>query len=601
MNPKIALAIAQLLFLSISSSALSAKEYVNDDSHGLDYPLPFDSRLPYDVNLAALRKLSTMPDKPAPPYKIPEDNLPAAQRWFDIFSWQAFLALNWPALPSGEPDNAKGLADAVTPRVWEYYVDVAQVFKADGEQPGKWESLSREAAARRVFWMSGLGLGKPASEGKSTEHIRDPLLDESIQAFTGPLVDQNGKWVRYQVVFNRTEFDYLVENELYNLDGQIAFTGRQKVSFPSNKGDRQHGAIEIKLSWKELGPGDTPSRFLVRKAAFVRIDGTKGEGTFGLVGMHISARTESSPTWIWATFEQVDNTSANDLEKGDNGKPLRPNFFNPDNPVKPVNVLPPKNAGYVAQYNPKTGKDDGPPVATTWDESKTTDPTQTTMVLPVPKATAALNRQVQAALKELGSVFQYYELIGTQWPSDPSFPAFTNGVSTQADGRLIPASPESILYKVPGKIVPVHLVNTTMETFFQNGNQPAGPIAWDDRLPPGLLADPNTVFVTESCAGCHFSAGAAVAFKKDMNRRTVVIKKGDAYFPIPVFGQNAVGGAVGDADFSWLLQLRAQAKPISPEKLGPDFERTGQSAGYVLLDQASGVLIPQGQKVCPVK
>lgn len=50
------------------------------------------------------------------------------------------------------------------------------------------------------------------------------------QAFSGPLVDQNGRWVHYVSLMNRREFDYIVSpnpghaNEgLYNLEGQVAF------------------------------------------------------------------------------------------------------------------------------------------------------------------------------------------------------------------------------------------------------------------------------------------------------------------------------------------------------------------------------------------
>ncbi len=208
------------------------------------------------------------------------------------------------------------------------------------------------------------------------------------------------------------------------------------------------------------------------------------------------------------------------------------------------------------------------------------------MVLPIPKATAALNAEVQAALKNLGSVFQYYELIGTQWPAAPSFPGFTNGVATQPDGRILPSSTESILYKIPGKVVPVYLVNTTMETFFQNGNQPAGPVADDYRLPAGLLADPNIVFATESCAGCHFSAGACVGFKKDPYGRYVTQTVDGLKYRVPIFGQNAVRGLMGDADYSWLLQLRAQSAPYTGSEPTVDI---------------STVLIPNNQKLCPTQ
>src|SRR5436305_8667012 len=112
--------------------------------------------------------------------------------------------------------------------------------------------------------------------------------------------------------------------------------------------------------------------------------------------------------------------------------------------------------------------------------------------------------------------------MGTQWPTEPSFPAFPNGVAAQSGGRLLPSAPESILFKIPGKVVPVYLINTTMETFFQTGNQKAGPLAEDDRLSPGQVADPSTVFGTEGCAGCHFSAGACIGFKRDANGRFLV-------------------------------------------------------------------------------
>jgi hypothetical protein len=344
--------------------------------------------------------------------------------------------------------------------------------------------------------------------------------------------------------------------------------------------------MEIKMSWKQMSEADDRTRFLVRKARVVPLTGATYSADFGLVGMHIAVRTESSPTWIWATFEQVDNTNTNNLEKDAKGRSRRPTFFNTDNPTIPVNTLAPKNAAPVAQYNPATGKSDGPSVNTSWDESLTTNPTQATMVLPIPKATAALNAEVQAALKNLGSVFQYYELIGTQWPAAPSFPGFTNGVATQPDGRILPSSTESIIYKIPGKVVPVYLVNTTMETFFQNGNQPAGPVADDYRLPAGLLADPNTVFATESCAGCHFSAGACVGFKKDPYGRYVTQTVDGLKYRVPIFGQNAVRGLMGDADYSWLLQLRAQSAPYTGSDPTVDI---------------STVLIPNNQKLCPTQ
>jgi len=549
---------------------------------------PLSPDLPSDVNVEALRSLSDTPDKPRPPFTIPDENIAQANRLFDVFAWQSFLALNWPAQADGQADTNKTLADAATPRVWEYYVDSAQVYQPDGAAPTTWEAAVSQNVAGHTFWMSGMGIGKPAemnANGNSEQgSIRRPLLDESLQAFTGPLIDQAGNWVRYEEVLNNVEFDYLTANHLYNLEGQAAFLSTNEISFPANHNEHDHGAMEVKLAWKQME--DT---FLTRVATAVRLDGTMATNLYGVVGMHIAVRTQSSPTWIWATFEQVDNTAVNDLEKDSKGRPLHPSFYNPNNPTKPINQLAPKNAGGVRQYNPATGQDDGPVVNTTWDEAITTDPTQATQVTPVPKATDALNHEVQAVLAGIGSVFQYYELIGTQWPAEPSKPAFPNGVSAQADGRLLPASPESILNKVPGHIVPLYLINTTMETFFQNNNQAAGPLAEDDRLPPGLVADPAVVFSTESCAGCHFSAGACLGFKRDANGRFLVTTRvtPDATnnYLVPIFGENAVRGANGNADYSWLMQLRAQSAPYFGTNV----------------TQLTNVLVVNNQILCPAK
>lgn len=563
MNNKLKKTISAGFLLSFFCSHSLASDKTN--------PLDFTNispDLPYDVDLQALRYLSHTPEKLKPPYGIPEENLSKAQRHFDIFSWQTFIALNWPAKADGTANINKNLSDSKTPRVWENYVDISEVFRKDGLPPKKWSDAITSTKSP-TFWLHGLGFGTPTDAKANDGAYRLPVLDESVQAFTGPLVDQQGKWVRYQVLMNQTEFDYIVDNKLYSLEGQAEFTSRNSIYFPDNQGTSDYGSMEIKLSWKQLSDTDDRNRFFVRKANVTPLTGAPFKADFGLVGMHIATRTKSSPIWIWTTFEHVDNTAVNELETNTEGQPLQPTFSNIHNPTIPVNIMPEKNADPVAQYNPTTGENDGPEVFTSWDESITTDPTQVLMVLPVPKATAALNTQVQDMLTEMGSVFQYYELIGTQWPSEPSSPAYSNGVTNQSDGRLLPSSPESILFKTPGKAVPVHLVNTTMETFFQQGNQPAGPLAWDDRLPTGLVADPNTVFATESCVGCHFSAGACIGFKKDPYGRFLTTQLDGKKYRIPIFGQNAVQGKTGDADYSWLLQLRAQSAPYTGKDVVP--------------------------------
>jgi len=292
------------------------------------FPSQFTSELPFDVEQSRVRNL------------VKSGKIIAAQREFDILAWQAFIALNWPATGNGQPDTTKTPADSTSPRVWSFWRPAGTIFLPNGDTPLPWKAPASLPSALPLF------RAKAAWRQTSTS------ADQNFQAFSGPLVDQNGKWVRYEVLVNREEFDYFVNNALYSLDGQIAFSQREdsnEIHLPFNDSDqKQRGAIEIKLAWKELGPNDDHTRFYtthrkVNVAEPYRAGQTEPqtkEIEVGLVGMHIAMPTRSSPEWIWATFEQIDNVRVNRDAKG---KSAHPNFFSPTQP-QAVNVLPAKNA-----------------------------------------------------------------------------------------------------------------------------------------------------------------------------------------------------------------------------------------------------------------
>ncbi|HTU17159.1 MAG TPA: hypothetical protein VMG10_03795 [Gemmataceae bacterium] len=506
------------------------------------FPVPLSPELPHDVDVEALSKLDR------------DKQVPEAQRLFDIFAWRVFIALNWPADANGQPDPTKTIKDCTAKRVWMSWRRNDTIFLPNGEKPQPWEP-QKALAQSQILWR----FSKMLNERRSPEN----MLTDSVQAFTGPLVDQNGVFVRYESYLNKPQFDYIVENELYNQEGQVRFVAEKgnKILFPANqiKPTKQPGSMGIKLAWKQLGPDDMPERFFTMDAVVVSTSfdrhgkpvRKKSKELMGLVGMHMTALTQSSPNWIWTTFEHVDNVVANDLQFGTTKKGkrkrVRPNFNNPDAPTKLVNQLPPKNA-----------VPDNQKAFTTWDESRTTNPTQLTRVIPIPPATEELNRFVQGLLRKEGSVFQYYELVGAQWPVQPGFPAFGGGVGSAA---------ESIHFKAPGRVVPIYLVNTTMESYFQTGIQPAGPLEEDDRLPAGKFADNPTepvtpdrtkVFGTESCVGCHFSAGAAIGFKRDENRK--LLRDPQTGQMIPIYGKNGSFGQSGNSHYFWQFQQKARQK-----------------------------------------
>ena len=533
------------------------------------------------------------------------DNIPEARRIFDIFAWRLFVALNWPSAADGLPDAKITLSEDARegswrPRVWQAFAEVNSLYKQYGAAPEPWNGgafpgFDPKKVEPGVLWMYSKIINRHTLD-------RTQILDESKQAFTGPLVDQQGKWVRYQVRVNRTSYEYIRQNGLYSLEGQAKFSQTNTLRFPEN-GDPiggkpfQFGTMELKLAWKQLAEYDKkkngafkaadysfttidgfkalaakmtwnsdPARFLVRWSRIIHNGSTPASQTpepdpmplpMGLVGMHIAVKTRSSPQWVWTTFEHVDNVQVDDLEHVDiNGKKarLRPSFNNPELPTKLPNILAPMNS-----------KPDTSGQFTDWDEALTKTPVQVTRVIPIPLQTQRVNRAAQQALAKDKSVLRFYELIGSQWPVAPRSPAFPSGNNS---------SPESIVLKTPGRMVPVYVANTTMETFFQKGVQPAGPLAQDDRLGPGQVADSTLVFGTESCVGCHYSAGMCLGFKRDAEGK-LIYNEGNK---VPIFGYYANGGHNGNSDYSWLLQMKAQSTepPRPPSEPVPSIKIRGK-------------------------
>ena len=513
-------------------------------------PAFLSGTLPYDVDEVHVQKL------------VHANRVVSAHRDFDNLAWKAFVALNWPADSNGEPSKTMTISNSSAPRVWEYWRPSQTIFLPGGQRPKRWDNAF--IPVTNTYW-------KGAWRQNTTQA-------SNLEAFSGPLVDQNGKWVRYQVRVNRSEFDYIYQNKLYSLDGQVHFSqgpGFKKVNLPSGDGHRLHGAIEVKFAWKELGKNDDPKRFFTRtiNADLSEPFGANGKPLqrhflAGLVGMHIAMRTPSSPEWIWSTFEQIDNVRVN-KDKG--GHSVHPNFFDPHQTL-PVNVLADANA---VQDNSGNLLPAPPGKANKWLESKTTTPVQVKrldvpyqgLLNPLDNQLGAVTRGINLDIQKIlggpryNSVFQYYELIDTQWPVHPGAPAFAGGYKS---------APESIAKKTPGDMVPTFLVNTTMETYFQKGKQRAGNLEQDDRLNPAPAEsiDPTMINGTESCVGCHYSAGIAIGFQRDQYTGKVLVNEYGV--PTAIFGENNHFGNTGGANFSWMLQLEAQAQARG--KHDPDVE-----------------------------
>ncbi|MEO6632115.1 MAG: hypothetical protein ABIN13_10350, partial [Mucilaginibacter sp.] len=194
------------------------------------------------------------------------------RRSFDIFSWDSFIAMCWPAQGHGVigqfGDN---------PTIWESWKKNYEVFLDNGLPPAPWDVAAQSKE---------VNLSQTGKTPANMTFIFQPFM-------TGPLIDQNGQYNRFEIAMNKEMFDYIDTHKLYNIQGQQAFT--DTVSFPQGDNTtKAYGAVMVKASWKVLGKGDDTSRFHKVKA-IIHITALPSRGIrdssyeawVGLVGLHI--------------------------------------------------------------------------------------------------------------------------------------------------------------------------------------------------------------------------------------------------------------------------------------------------------------------------
>lgn len=228
---------------------------------------------------------------------------PGDQKVFDAFSWQSFVALNWPgadkaALPVGSITDDPG-----RPRVWETYDDAATVFGTG----------SQGACSAGP---GGKLLGQIAKNG----HVVDPDGDYD-EAVGGPLIDRNLNFVVFEKKMNPDEVGYVRDSSLTTVAGQEA---ADTIIFPAGYYDDEQarrggrvGSMEIKAAWRVLdaAKGDDSTRFYTRRGTIYIPARNSATGSalclrdvqLGLVGLHIIHKTRNFEEWVWSTFEHVDN------------------------------------------------------------------------------------------------------------------------------------------------------------------------------------------------------------------------------------------------------------------------------------------------------
>ncbi len=228
------------------------------------------------------------------------------------FAWNLFEYLDWPQVPGkrGEPDTKRKIGDP-GPTVWESFKNISEVYKPNGVRPASWEVKDE------------LPPNPPPPPAGPVDSQWVHFLAEQVMIDGQQICDADSRAIQYDVRNNSSYFDYVVNNpsgyQLYNVQGQLAALGNPnfKFNFPVE-------ALEVKASWRILGPTDDPNRFWTAYGVYWDDKHVLRSARLGLTGLHITSKI--APNWWWITFEQVDNPTATFkyfLKK--KGNPVGPN------------------------------------------------------------------------------------------------------------------------------------------------------------------------------------------------------------------------------------------------------------------------------------
>lgn len=348
----------------------------------------------------------------------------------DCFAWQQFISLNWPTNPSsdfGTPNDYSFVQ-------WETYMHREVMFKDDGSRPPAWGTLVSDEYSR-MFKTQKLLFNKTDTKlltfvNKIEENgAAITFTPNQAEPFDRPswLGAQNHTNLWYEIMLNKDYYDFIVEKGFYNAKVQHDTIKRNlPINFPQGQYNGIVGAIELKAAWLEAPDPESPKwkRYKLSKAVVLDpITGRLRRTVVALVGLHILHKTENQPTWVWATFEQIDNAPDRDNLNTRPPSPYGYNFYNRDCKDREVVIRTPigdttKIVSCVPNTPPPYYLNQSGPV-----------PIQTVRVNSIDKKDAApINALMQRKIKKFypNSVWQYYELIDVVWSQrlqpDPTIP-----------------------------------------------------------------------------------------------------------------------------------------------------------------------------------
>lgn len=392
--------------------------------------------------------------------KVPGDLPTFNQTFADCFAWQEFIALNWPT----NPNSAFGTPNDLSFVQWETYMPREVLFPDDGSKPPAWGTLVSDEYSS-LFKSQKLLLKKTQTKlltfvSKIEKNGSEVSFSPNQAApFNKPswLGAQNNTNVWYEIMLNKDYYDYIVKKGFYNAQVQHdTIKLKQPINFPQGEYQGAVGAIELKAAWLEVPDPQSAKwkRYKLSNATVLDpITKKLRNTTVALVGLHILHKTQNQPTWVWATFEQVDNTPDQNNLSAPPPSQYGYNFYNPNCKNQQVTIKTP------AGDSIKVVKCDANTPPPYYLNQARPVPTQSTRINSIDKKDAApINALMQKNIQKFypNSVWQYYQLVDVIW-----------SISYQPDPQTPIASPRNINTSSMSSGAKT-VANSTMETYVQS-------------------------------------------------------------------------------------------------------------------------------------
>lgn len=306
-------------------------------------------------------------------------------------------------------------------------------------------------------------------------------LGDIQEASGGPLVDQNGRYIQFEVRLDPRTCGFVASCQLYDTNCVFKATADPNVRFPAG-GETIPGTLELKTAWRVLETcdlpdspkegcrPDDPSRYFHIGPLTVAPYSPAHQGAvqgvrMGLVGLHLVQKTTAHPEMVWATWEHMSNA------------PVCPSVASTPSAVACQDPSAPGPSGW-SLYDPDC-RGDACAVNTPHYDASHPESQPISQVcrqnpcgggkdaeLKNEKNLAALNQTLRPKLT--GTPWQYYFLVGSLWtkesPHTPVAPLRCIQWADKAHSKCLEEVYDPTVGNENGSLL---LANTTMETWTQ--------------------------------------------------------------------------------------------------------------------------------------